>query len=64
MIAAVAAVLASAMVFGEAAVRPEQTALAVQWQYYISNTGEYCEGCCSSGSLCCDIGAACRYQVQ
>ena len=52
--------LGALMVMGEAALRPEQAAHADNWQYYLSNLGEYCEGCCATGSLCCRFNDACR----
>jgi hypothetical protein len=49
------------MVLGEATARPGQVARADDWQWYISNVGEYCEGCCSiQGSFCCRFSDACR----
>ena len=56
-----AAALCAAMVLGEAVVDPGKTASADKWQYYMSNSGDYCEGCCSiPNSLCCNFSDACR----
>lgn len=62
-IAGAVAVLATSagMLFGEAMIRPEKTAQADSWQYFLSNVGAYCEGCCWGGNnLCCSSSNRCR----
>jgi hypothetical protein len=40
--------------------RPEQTADAARWTFYVSNLGHGCEPtCCGGISLCCDVPADC-----
>lgn len=51
---------AAALSLGEAVVRDTQVAHADNWQYYASNLGGYCEGCCSARSICCEVGYACK----
>lgn len=61
---AVAVVVAAAgMLMGEPLVRPDRTAQADSWQYFLSNVGAYCEGCCwGGGHLCCSSSSACRIE--
>ena len=54
------AVLAGALLLGEAAVRPSREARADDWNWYISPDVVYCEGCCTPGLLCCVSPDRCR----
>lgn len=55
-----AAVIVAGLTLGEAGVRDEQTAEADTWELWISPQEMWCEGCCPSGQLCCEVNHACR----
>lgn len=55
-----AVAIAAGLTLGEAGARHEQTAEAASWEEWVSNEGWYCEGCCPSGQLCCEVNHPCR----
>lgn len=52
------------MVLAEPATGTEKTAEAAYWQFYLSSSGSYCEGCCSPGSYCCDLDSECKIHLR
>lgn len=54
-----AVAVAAGLTLGEAGARDQQAAHAGIWQLYGSNNGMYCEGCCRSGTLCCEVNHPC-----
>jgi len=63
LLAITAPLVAAGLTLAAPGVNGSQEAQAYQWQYYISNTGAYCEGCCGVNSLCCSIGFPCSVKA-
>lgn len=56
--------LAAALLLGEAGTRSGQEAHADDWKLYASNTGSYCEGCCTGSFLCCALDKPCSIRLD
>jgi hypothetical protein len=56
--------LALGLSLGEAGLRSGQEAHADEWKFFASNTGSYCEGCCTGNFLCCSLDNPCSIRLD